>query len=67
MGTNHTSAGRTPGTLIQTGGTRTGHGPVVNRIENTVLVTGLLIQCGDLNTAPGDDVALVGDQDPQTR
>ncbi|MER7848339.1 hypothetical protein ABTZ03_30885 [Kitasatospora sp. NPDC096077] len=57
MGTNHTG---------------TGHGPVVNRIENTVLVTGLLIQCGDLNTVTGDedtddDVALVGGQDPQTR
>ncbi|MEU4118923.1 hypothetical protein AB0F71_31075 [Kitasatospora sp. NPDC028055] len=62
MGTNHPGNGIVPGVLIQTGGTRTGHGPVVNRINGTVHVTGLVIQCGELNTVtddqgPADDTA----------
>ncbi|MFI6158175.1 hypothetical protein ACIBCA_36425 [Kitasatospora sp. NPDC051170] len=55
MGTNHPGTGRITGALVQTGGTRTGQGPVVNRIENTVIVTGLLIQCGEPISVTGDE------------
>ncbi|MFG3229698.1 hypothetical protein ACGF07_33630 [Kitasatospora sp. NPDC048194] len=55
MGTNHPGSGISPGVLIQTGSSRTGQGPVVNHINgSTVHVTGLVIQCGELNTVTDD-------------
>ncbi|MEU9044558.1 MULTISPECIES: hypothetical protein [unclassified Kitasatospora] len=72
MGTNHPGAGRIPGALIQTGGTRTGQGPVVNSINGTVWGVGLVVQCGELNTVTGVEDAAADSapgtgQGPQSR